>query len=285
MSEDAYQGDAQFTVSVDGKQVGGVRTVTASHADGHRQRFVIKGNFGAGPHNVTVNFVNDAWDPQGPQAGDRNLYIEAVRFNGSLVTNTATELYANYGVDVSIPASDQSSSGTAGQSSSGAATITMSDQSGQSYTIDPSQTGTVVQGDAQFVLTDGNNAQVTLGTGTDNIQFAGMTSVTLTAGSGDAVVQADGGQNQFTAGTGTLDVTGGSGADAYTFHDGDGLMTIEDFSFGKGDTLTVDQALQGSMQVNPDGQGGTMITFGSDSARGIDLAGVSNFDSSQIHFA
>lgn len=285
MSEDAYHGDAQFTVSVDGKQVGGTRTVTAFHAAGPAQRFVIKGNFGAGAHTVAVNFVNDAWDPQGPAAGDRNLYVNSIRFDGSVVSSTSTELYANGGVSFSIPASAHSNSGLVSSADAGAATITMSDESGQSYTIDPSQTRMVVQEDARFDLMEGNNAQVILGTGTDNIQFTGMASVVPAPGSGNAVVQADAGQNQFTAGSGNLDVTGGSGADAYTFHNGDDMLTIEDFSLGKGDTLIVGQALQGSMQVNPDGQGGTMITFGSGSAHGIDLAGVSNFDSTQIHFA
>jgi hypothetical protein len=236
---------------------------------------------------VTVSFINDAWAPQGPAYGDRNLYVETVRFDGSLVTNTPTVLYANSGVNVAIPASAQSALAqpALAQSNAGSASITMSDQNGQSYSIDPSQTGTVTQGDAQFILTQGNNAQVTLGAGNDTLQFVGMSSVTLTSGSGYAVVQADGGNNQFTAGSGTLDVTGGAGADAYIFHQGDGLLTIEDFSFGKGDTLTVDQSLAGSMHVGSDNQGGTMITFGSGSSQGIDLAGVSNFDSSQIHFA
>ena len=37
MSEDAYLGDAQFTVSVDGKQQGGTFTTTALHAAGVSQ--------------------------------------------------------------------------------------------------------------------------------------------------------------------------------------------------------------------------------------------------------
>jgi hypothetical protein len=273
MSEDAYQGDAQFTVSVDGQQVGGTQTVTALHADGQTQQFTIAGNFGSGAHDVSVNFVNDAWDPQGPAYGDRNIYIDSMTYNGVDVPNAAQEIYAN-SADVTVPATDQGGTGTPA--------ITMSDQTGQSYSIDPTQPGTVTDGDAQFVLTEGNNATVTLGTGTDNIQFQGMASINLTAGTGDATVQADAGQNTFTAGTGTLDVTGGSGADAYIFHQGDGTLKIEDFSFGKGDTLTVDQTLQGSMQVSSDNAGGTLLTFGSGS---IDIAGVSSFDSSQIHFA
>jgi len=42
MAEDAYQGDAQFTVSVDGKQIGGTQTTTAHVAEGQSQEFDVK---------------------------------------------------------------------------------------------------------------------------------------------------------------------------------------------------------------------------------------------------
>ena len=48
ISEDAYKGDAQFTVSVDGKQLGGTFTATALHASGASQNFIFNGDFGAG---------------------------------------------------------------------------------------------------------------------------------------------------------------------------------------------------------------------------------------------
>ena len=57
-------------------------------------------------------------------------------------------------------------------------------------------------------------------------------------------------------------MTGGGGKDAYVFPANSGLLTIEDFPTAKGDTLTVDKALQGAMQQTSDGQGGTMLTFG-----------------------
>ena len=60
VSEDAYQGNAQFTVSVDGKQLGGTFTATAPHASGASQTFTFKGDFGSGQHAVAVNFLNDA---------------------------------------------------------------------------------------------------------------------------------------------------------------------------------------------------------------------------------
>ena len=61
MSEDAYNGDAQFTVSVDGKQLGGTFTTTASHATGASQSFTFKGDWAVGTHAVAVNFLNDAY--------------------------------------------------------------------------------------------------------------------------------------------------------------------------------------------------------------------------------
>ena len=61
LSEDAWAGDAQFTVSVDGKTLDTAEAVTALHASGASQDFAFTGSFGAGPHDVGVSFLNDAW--------------------------------------------------------------------------------------------------------------------------------------------------------------------------------------------------------------------------------
>jgi aryl-phospho-beta-D-glucosidase BglC (GH1 family) len=45
VAEDAWQGDAQFVVAIDGKQVGGIYTATASHAAGEWQDVAITGRF------------------------------------------------------------------------------------------------------------------------------------------------------------------------------------------------------------------------------------------------
>ena len=68
VSEDAYLGDAQFTVSVDGHQIGGTLTALASHSAGQTQTFNVLGTFAAGSHTATVNFLNDAY---GGSARDR----------------------------------------------------------------------------------------------------------------------------------------------------------------------------------------------------------------------
>jgi hypothetical protein len=83
VSEDAWKGDAQFTVSVDGKQIGGTQTATASHAAGQSQEYDIKGPFAAGQHTATVTFLNDAWG--GTAATDRNLYVTGAKIDGTTV--------------------------------------------------------------------------------------------------------------------------------------------------------------------------------------------------------
>lgn len=80
LSEDAWSGNAQFTVSVDGKTLDTAEAVTVLHASGTSQDFTFTGSFGAGPHDVGVSFLNDAWG--GTAATDRNLYVNSANFDG-----------------------------------------------------------------------------------------------------------------------------------------------------------------------------------------------------------
>ena len=88
VSEDAWKGDAQFVVKVDGQQVGGTHTATASHGARQSQEISLKGDWSNGKHTVAVTFVNDAWG--GTPAEDRNLYIEKVSLNGTSATPSGT---------------------------------------------------------------------------------------------------------------------------------------------------------------------------------------------------
>ena len=90
LSEDAYQGDAQFTVSVDGKSLGGAQSVTASHTKGEAQNFAFAQVMTAGTHDVAVSFLNDAWN--GTAATDRNLYVQGITANGAAMPGTAAAL-------------------------------------------------------------------------------------------------------------------------------------------------------------------------------------------------
>ncbi|MBY6243938.1 carbohydrate-binding domain-containing protein [Methylosinus sp. Sm6] len=83
ISEDAWQGDAQYTVSVDGRQFGGVFTVSSSHAAGQFDTITLRGNWSPGSHAVSVNFLNDGYG--GSPTMDRNLYVDGAIYDGAAV--------------------------------------------------------------------------------------------------------------------------------------------------------------------------------------------------------
>jgi hypothetical protein len=92
VSEDAWNGDAQFKVSVDGVDVGSTFTATASHTAGATQKIVISGHWGASAHSVSASFINDAYG--GNAAADRNLYVNSVNYNGHDISDgSATFLW------------------------------------------------------------------------------------------------------------------------------------------------------------------------------------------------
>ncbi len=93
VSEDAYQGDAAFTVSVDGQQIGGTQTALASHAAGQEQAFTVLGTFGPGSHTVSVDFLNDAYG--GSSAADRNLYVDSATINGTAIGGASLAEYSS----------------------------------------------------------------------------------------------------------------------------------------------------------------------------------------------
>ena len=106
VSEDAWKGDAQFTVSIDGTQVGGVRTATTLHSSGNTHADTLTGTFGVGSHSVAVSFINDAYG--GTPTTDRNLYVQSVGIDGNLSMNPPATLLSNgtatFNVQVPSPA-------------------------------------------------------------------------------------------------------------------------------------------------------------------------------------
>ena len=76
ISQDAYQGNAEYTVGVDGQQVDGVLTASALHGTGQEDTVTVKGTGGAGQHTASLTFLNDAY--AGTPDTDRNLYVDAV---------------------------------------------------------------------------------------------------------------------------------------------------------------------------------------------------------------
>ncbi len=95
LAEDAFQGDAQANIAIDGKMLtvqpmtftAQPVTVTALSDAGQSEAFTFKGSFGSGAHDLAVSFLNDAYG--GTPIADRNLYVDGASFNG-ISFNSAT---------------------------------------------------------------------------------------------------------------------------------------------------------------------------------------------------
>lgn len=79
-SEDYWRANANFTLSVDGKQVGGTNTVTARHDLGQTQVFNFTASLLPGAHTLGIDFLNDAYG--GTPSKDRNLWDNQVSVDG-----------------------------------------------------------------------------------------------------------------------------------------------------------------------------------------------------------
>jgi hypothetical protein len=97
ISEDAYNGHALYTISVDGKQIGTTLTAGASHAAGQDDIITVKGDWGTGTHKVTVTFLNDAYG--GSASLDRNLHVDGITYNGTALAKGTADLGRNGSVD------------------------------------------------------------------------------------------------------------------------------------------------------------------------------------------
>jgi len=61
MAEDAFQGDAQFTLAINGTQIGGAQAVTANNAKGATQAFSFADTLAA-TQDIAVSFTNDTYN-------------------------------------------------------------------------------------------------------------------------------------------------------------------------------------------------------------------------------
>lgn len=84
-TEDAWNGDARAQVSVDGRDLG------TFDIPGQRTLEFFQG-FDAGPHDLAVSFVNDAWG--GPGA-DRNLHLTGGYYSGAAHPEIAADFWSN----------------------------------------------------------------------------------------------------------------------------------------------------------------------------------------------
>jgi len=88
LAEDAFQGDAQANIAIDGMTLNAQPlTVTALKSAGQSETFTFKGTFGSGAHDLAVSFLNDAYG--GAPTADRNLYVNGASYDG-IATRPAT---------------------------------------------------------------------------------------------------------------------------------------------------------------------------------------------------
>lgn len=84
VAEDAYEGNAEFIVTVDGQQVGGIQTAAVLHDTGQWQTITLNDVLPAGRDTITVMFINDLY--AGSASRDRNLYVNSIAADGSTVS-------------------------------------------------------------------------------------------------------------------------------------------------------------------------------------------------------
>ncbi len=83
VSERAAPAGAEFTVSVNGSQIGGVQTTTADSSSGQLQEFDIAGTYPDGTDTVSIEYLN---------ANDSLLNVESAVIDGTPVPNSAVTL-------------------------------------------------------------------------------------------------------------------------------------------------------------------------------------------------
>jgi hypothetical protein len=106
ISESAYQGDAEFTVSVDGKQIGDIFTAHALHATGASELFGLSSSLLPGLHDVNIRFINHAGSTS-PSSG-RDLYVDSISLNGTLYAGTSSLFSSNSSRDFTVGGSTPS---------------------------------------------------------------------------------------------------------------------------------------------------------------------------------
>nr|WP_294560659.1 carbohydrate-binding domain-containing protein [uncultured Rhodopila sp.] len=218
LSESPYQGDAEFTVSVDGVQVGGVETATMLASSGS-QAFTFLGNWGAGQHDVTVDFVNGLSDA----AGSRNLYVQGMSYDGINYASNEENLYGG-----------GTASFTVGSNAIAVSSASLGTTTGLTF-ISPTAAGQSLAGSPAFG--DAFQAASANLNGDTLAYFGGNDVIDLT----DMGFGGVSGTYSGTATDGTLTVTNGSHTAAMTLLDGNnynsGAFTLA--SDGHSGTLVV----------------------------------------------
>jgi hypothetical protein len=109
MSEAAYQGNAEFTVDVNGTQVGGTFTTTALHSAGDAETVSLLGDWKSGVNDVQVNFINP--DDGGSASEERSLSVNSIAYNGVTDAGTSATLTSAGSADFTVGGSTATAAG------------------------------------------------------------------------------------------------------------------------------------------------------------------------------
>jgi hypothetical protein len=235
MSEDAWQADAAFTVSIDGTEIGGVYTTSAIHSAQQSQAFTIATSLSAGAHSVLVTFVNNDW--LGTAATDRNLWLNSATFNGQTVA-TSKGLYSNGSYAFTV------------NSTGGTSALATTPPPGQPVVL--TQSGYIAISNGTISATSGDITLGLTGTG-DTVSFiGGNESVaetqggnTITTGAGSDKISLAGSGNVVDAGTGSNSIYDTGTNNTIVLHTG-GLDELYGNFPANGDVLDVSAALAGT---------------------------------------
>lgn len=96
--EDPYQGDAAYYISLDGNMVA-QGTCPFEKSKNAYEIVAVHGAISAGPHKLSIHFVNDAYGGPGQ---DRNLYVNQVWYNGSNYLPSGRALMSNGSIDLTV---------------------------------------------------------------------------------------------------------------------------------------------------------------------------------------
>ncbi len=321
ISQDAWNGSAQYTVSVDGKQVGGTLTAAALHANGQDDLVAVHGNWAAGPHSVKVSFLNDAWG--GTAATDRNLYVDGISLNGTAIANSTAALMSAGGKDFAF-------TGTGVVVDSSVSVLRSIGHGADALAIRLSQDAW--QGDAQFTVSvDGRQIGGTFsasalhsgsgddvltvlgnfGSGAHTLKLAFLNDAYGGTAATDRNLFVDGvsykgalvsnGAALLSAGTSSFGFSGGSaagsadavvqmnghaGADAFTFAAGDAHAVVTGFQAGQ-DVLRflpgISAADVHTAAATEGGASGLLVTYDS-TGHSVFLAGITQLSAADMVF-
>jgi hypothetical protein len=143
--------------------------------------------------------------------------------------------------------------GLGGSTTSSNKTFKITEGSGADYLKVTGYAGYLPSGNVANIT----NAVVAAGAGTATMDFINA-HASVQGGSGNLTLYGSNYGTGFTAGTGIAKIWGGTGWNAFVYHSGDGLMTIEDFNAK--DTLVLDSSLRAGMHEKTV-SGGVELTF------------------------